>query len=148
MMVKRSIEQSNAQLSKSLAFRCRPDSILLNNPMSSSKSRKSRAVPLTILTAVALATTTACNDRRKEVRDCVDAQNHIVPDSSCQAPSGSGGGGGYHYIYGGASGGNIGDTVSGGSSAPDPGAEVVSESVARGGLGHGGDGHGGGGEGE
>ena len=117
--------------------------------MSVSKSRKSRAVPLTILTAVALATTAACNDHREEVRDCVDAQNHIVPDGQCRAPGGSipsggGGGGGYHYIYGGASGGNIGDEVSGGSSTPEPGAEVVSEGVARGGFGHGG----GGGEGE
>jgi hypothetical protein len=123
--------------------------------MSVSKTRKSKAVPHTILTAVALATTTGCDDRRQEVRDCVDAQNHIVPDGRCQSPGGSGGvgGGGYHYIYGGASGGNIGDTVSGGSDTPEPGAEVVSESVARGGLGHGGEGnggegHGGGGEGE
>jgi hypothetical protein len=116
--------------------------------MSASKSRKSKAVPLTILTAIALATTAACNNRRKEVRDCVDAQNHIVPDGRCQSPGGSGGGGAgaYHYVYGGASGGNVGDTVSGGSSTPEAGAEVVSEETARGGFGHGGEG--GAGEGE
>jgi hypothetical protein len=111
--------------------------------------RKSKAVPLTLLTAVALASTVACDERPQEVRDCVDAQNHIVPDDRCnqQTHGGGGAGGSYRYIYGGASGGRLGDTVSGGASAPDPASEVVSESVARGGFGHGGEGGGeGGGE--
>jgi hypothetical protein len=68
--------------------------------------RKSREVQLTILAAIALSMT-ACRDER---RDCVDAQNHLQPDSNCQV-----GAPGAHYLYGGSSGGNIGDTVVGGS---------------------------------
>jgi hypothetical protein len=68
--------------------------------------RKSREVPLTLLAAIALSST-ACQDER---RDCVNAQNRIVSDASCQAGST-----GAHYIYGGSSSGQIGDTVEGGS---------------------------------
>jgi hypothetical protein len=67
--------------------------------------RKSSAVPLTILAAAALAVT-GCHDHR----DCVDAQGHKLPDSTCD-----GGYYGAHYIYGGSSGGHVGDTVVGGS---------------------------------
>lgn len=71
--------------------------------------RRSKDVPLTLLAALALSVT-ACRDTRK---DCVDAQNRRLPDSSCQY---SGGGyGGAHYLYGGRSGGHVGDTVVGGS---------------------------------
>ncbi|MFT4114122.1 hypothetical protein [Silvibacterium sp.] len=126
--------------------------------------RKSSHVPLTLLATLALTgAATGCDDRPKEVRNCVDAQNHIVPDQKCQQPqnggaggsyagSGSGGGytGGYRWVYGGSSGENVGDTVFGSSPTPAPGVEVVS----RGGFGHGGGeggeggdggGHGGGG---
>jgi hypothetical protein len=68
--------------------------------------RKSGEVPLTILAAVALSLT-ACRD---QPRDCVDAQSHKIPDAGCQA-----GTSGAHYVYGGSSGGNVGDTVFGGS---------------------------------
>lgn len=68
--------------------------------------RKSREVPLTLLTAVALSLT-ACRDPNQ---DCVDAQSRKLPDSSCQA-----GTPGAHYIYGGSSGGHTGDIVIGGS---------------------------------
>jgi len=68
--------------------------------------RKSREVPLTLLAAVAL-TSIGC---REEHRDCVDAQNRIVSDSSCSA-----GYSGAHYVYGGVSGGHFGDAVVGGS---------------------------------
>jgi len=119
--------------------------------------RKSGAVPLTLLATAALATVPGCNEHHREVRNCVDAENHIVGDSRCNpspSPGGSGGGG-YHYVYGGASGGSIGDTVEAGSREPEDGAVVVSgESgdVVRGGFGsgeggeHGGEGgaHGGG----
>ena len=116
--------------------------------------RRSKDVSLTLLTALALSTT-ACDNRPVEVRNCVDTQGHIVPDFDCQEHSTGGGGGGYHYIYGGASGGRNGDTVVGGSPEPEAGAKVVSgeEGVARGGFGHAGGegggegGHGGGGEG-
>lgn len=89
--------------------------------------RKSAAVPVTLLAALA-AMTIGCRDA-SESRNCVDAQGRIVPDANCSAPA-SGRAGGYGYIYGGRSGGQIGDRVVGGSSTP-------SESgVARGGFGH------------
>jgi len=65
---------------------------------------------------------TACRD---EQRNCVDAQNRLLPETNCQA-----GASGSHYIYGGSSGGHVGDTVVGGS-------------VSRGGFGGIGGGHGG-----
>jgi hypothetical protein len=104
--------------------------------------RKSRAVPLTLLATAALAAAAGCNDHPREVRNCVDAQNHIVPDSRCDAShsSGGSGGGGFHYVYNGASGGSIGDTVEGGSREPEAGAQVVSGEtgdVVRGGFGSG-----------
>jgi len=106
--------------------------------------RRSKHVSLSLLAAFAL-TSTACDNRDWEVRDCVDAQGRIVPDSNCQPRSG--GGGGFHYVYGGASGGRTGDTVVGGSAEPSPGSRLVSEGeVARGGLGRSGSGHGGSGE--
>ncbi len=114
--------------------------------------RKSGAVPLTLLATAALATSPGCNEHSREVRNCVDAGNHIVRDSGCNpspSPGGSGGGG-YHFVYGGASGGSIGDTVEGGSSEAAAGAEVVSGesgSVVRGGFGSGESGAHGGGEG-
>jgi len=68
---------------------------------------------------------TGCRD---EQQNCVDAQNHLLPPSACQT-----GATGAHYVYGGSSGGHVGDSVVGGS-------------VSRGGFGSsGGDaGHGGG----
>ena len=105
--------------------------------------RKSREVPLTILAALALSTT-ACRDQPREARHCVDAQGRIVPDNNCESRSH---GGGYvplpyyRYVYGGASGGRVGDAVVGGRSTPASGEEGVS----RGGFGHGGgEGEGGG----
>lgn len=97
--------------------------------------RKSQAVPLTLLAALA-AFTTGCRDTQ-ETRNCVDTQGRIVPDTNCSNP-GSSGGSGFRYIYGGASGGRVGDAVVGGSTTP-------SESgVSRGGFGgHGGEGGGG-----
>ena len=111
--------------------------------------RKSGAVPLTLLATAALATAPGCNEHPREVRNCVDAENHIVTDSRCNPSPLPGGGGGYHYVYGGASGENIGDTVERGSSKPEAGAEVVSGesgSVVRGGFGSGESGAHGGGE--
>ena len=86
--------------------------------------RKSSEVPLTLLAAAAMMTL-GCHD---QPRHCVDAQNHLMPDSTCEAHSGSGG---YHYVWGGSSGGHYGDSV-------------VGSSVSRGGFGHGGGGEGGG----
>lgn len=89
--------------------------------------RKSREVPLTLLAVAALASigsTTGCHD---QPRHCVDAMNHLQPDSVCEARSGTTV---YHYVYGGASGGHYGDTV-------------VGASVSRGGFGGGEGGEGG-----
>ena len=73
--------------------------------------RRSRDVKLTVLAAVALSMT-ACRTQR---RDCIDTQGRKEPDSFCDATHG---GGIYHYVYGGASGGHLGDSVMGGSSTP------------------------------
>ena len=95
--------------------------------------RKSREVPLTLLAALAAFSLTGC---RPQHRDCVDSVGRKLTDGVCEldqrdshyVP-------GAHYIYGGSSGGHLGDTVIGGS-------------VSRGGFGSiGGSGsHGGGGE--
>jgi hypothetical protein len=71
--------------------------------------RRSKEVQLTLLATVALAMT-GCHEHR----DCVDVNNHLLQDSACQAatPTGTGA----HWIYGGASGGHVGDAVVGGSS--------------------------------
>ncbi len=91
--------------------------------------RKSSDVPLTLLAVLALAATTGCHDT-PESRNCVDAQGRIAPDGNCMAHAS---GGGYHYIYGGRSGGHLGDAVVGGSGTPGEGG------VERGGFGHGGE---------
>ena len=82
--------------------------------------RRSREVHLTLLASLAV-TLTACTPEHK---DCVDAQGRILPDSACQASRPAGG---IHYIYGGSSGGHIGDYVVGGSTS--------SHSILRGGFG-------------
>lgn len=87
--------------------------------------RRSKEVPITLLAALALVTV-GCRD--DETRNCVDAQGRIVPDTSCQSPPA---GAPYHFIYGGSSGGHIGDAVIGGSATPSGG-------IFRGGFGHGG----------
>lgn len=87
--------------------------------------RKSREVPLTLLAAAALAAI-GC---RNGPRHCVDAQHHLMPDSYCEEHHS----GGYFYVYGGSSGGHIGDSVVGASSS----------SYSFGGFGHGGGGEGG-----
>lgn len=80
--------------------------------------RRSREVRLTLLAAVAVAMT-GC----RQHRDCVDAQGHLKPDGYCQASDRSRLG--YHYIYGGSSGGNIGDSVIGGSTTPRSGFGAI-----------------------
>jgi hypothetical protein len=84
--------------------------------------RRSREVPITLLAAAALVSI-GCHD---EPRHCVDAQNHLEPDSYCSSGSHTG----FHYVYGGSSGGHYGDAI-------------VGSSVSRGGFGHGGGGEGG-----
>ena len=118
--------------------------------------RKSQTVPLTLLAAAAFSAGSGC-DHPREIRNCVDSQNHIVSDEKCDHPAAyggyyGGGAGGYRYLYGGASGGSMGDTVVGGNANADPDATIVSGehgTTVRGGFGGGegeGGGHGGGGE--
>jgi hypothetical protein len=82
--------------------------------------RRSREVPLSLLASLAVSLT-ACTP---EHRDCVDAQGRILSDSACSAGTPMGGA---HYIYGGSSGGHVGDYVLGGS--------TTSHSILRGGFG-------------
>jgi hypothetical protein len=89
--------------------------------------RKSTVVPLTILASLALIP--GCRNRFGS-RNCVDELGRIAPDSNCQASAP--GGSRYRYVYGGASGGHIGDRVIGGRATPAEGG------VTRGGFGHGG----------
>jgi len=54
---------------------------------------------------------------------------HIVPDERCDNEPFTGSvilPGSYHYLYGGASGGHMGDTVTGGLWQPKYGARIVS----------------------
>src|SRR5579859_6618945 len=94
--------------------------------MFGNRMRKSKDVPLTLLASVALLAA-GCRDI-PETRNCVDAQGRIVPEANCRPqPTGAGA---YHYVYGGSSGGHIGDAVVGGSTTPGEGG------VSRGGFGH------------
>ncbi len=97
--------------------------------------KKSSSVTLGLLTAVAMMATTGCN-RRTEVRDCIDQNRQIVDERLCQQQDeqrqrGYGGAMPYYWMYGGSSGGRVGDTVVGGSTSPTPGVGAVS----RGGFG-------------
>jgi len=68
--------------------------------------RRSREVHLVLLASAALSLT-ACHD---EPQNCVDSHNRLLPPSFCQTNSP-----GVHWVYGGSSGGHIGDVVIGGS---------------------------------
>ena len=102
---------------------------------------------------MALAFTTGCN-RTPERRNCVDETGSITSDQNCQMVEqrrNSGYTGSlpyYHYLYGGSSGGNIGDQVFNGNPMPGmssgSGSGGFFGSIARGGFGDtGSGGHGG-----
>lgn len=93
-----------------------------------SSMRKSKEVPITLLAALALSTT-GCEPPQ---HSCVDSTGHLAPESYCQNQAT-----GYSYVYGGSSGGHIGDAVIGASSSPSDAG------VSRGGFGHGDGGAGG-----
>jgi len=92
--------------------------------------KKSANISLGLLAATALVFTSGC--RNNQPRNCVDANNRLVDPKKCEdndANRRMGYGGGYypyHAIYGGSSGGHVGDSVVGGS---------TSSSAARGGFG-------------
>ncbi len=121
--------------------------------------KKTQHITLGLLAGMALAFTSGCN-RRVERRDCADEQGRIANDQNCQMVEqrrNSGYTGPlpyYHYLYGGSSGGHIGDTVvngnpmpgmsSGGSSSASSGRVGFFGGIARGGFGGtGSGGHGG-----
>lgn len=101
--------------------------------------KKSSSITLGLLAAAAMVATTGCS-RRTEVRDCVDKDHRMVEPALCEQRdeanqrTGYTGGGMYYpffWHYGGASGGNLGDVVMGGSATPTPGFSAVT----RGGFG-------------
>jgi len=79
--------------------------------------------------------------RRTEVQNCVGADNLIVGDQFCddadqQRKNNPNAHYPYRWLFGGSSGGHIGDTVLGGSADPSPGVSAVrGSSVKTGGFG-------------
>lgn len=114
--------------------------------------KRTQHITLGLLAGMALAFTSGC-DQRIERRDCVDEQSRITSDQNCEMTeqrrnSGYGGHLPYRYIYGGNSGGYLGDQVFNGNPSPGMGSGSGGffGSIARGGFG--GIGHGGGSGGE
>jgi len=110
--------------------------------------KRTQHITLGLLAGMALAFTSGCRSQR---RDCVDESGRITGDQNCQMVEqrrNSGYTGSlpyYHYLYGGSSGGHIGDTVVNGNPGPGGGWGGESSSgVGRGGFGGtGSGGHGG-----
>jgi hypothetical protein len=91
--------------------------------------QRSLAVALALLAVANLSAATGCEDHPTQIRYCVDDRMHIVPDERCDNEPFTGSvilPGSYHYLYGGASGGHLDDTVTGGSWQPEYGARIVS----------------------
>ena len=86
--------------------------------------RRTANITLTIL---AVAAAIGCSDTREaEVKRCVDQNNKMADETSCEDRRYHGAGYyGYRYIYGGNGGYRPGDTVYGGSPNPTPGMESV-----------------------
>ena len=113
--------------------------------------KRTQHITLGLLAGMALGFTSGCN--RAEHRDCADEQGRIANDQNCQLVEQqrrSGYTGSlpyYHYLYGGSSGGHIGDTVVNGNPMPgmsSSGSGGFFGSIARGGFGStGSGGHGG-----
>jgi len=91
--------------------------------------RRSHAVTLALLAVAILSGSPGCADHPVQIRNCADDNRHIAPDGRCDNEPYTGSAvlpGSYHYVYGGASGGHLGDTVVGGSLQPRFGARIVS----------------------
>ncbi len=111
--------------------------------------KKTQHITLGLLAGMALAFTSGCN--RAERRNCVDETGRIANEENCQMVEqrrNSGYTGSlpyYHYLYGGSSGGHIGDAVVNGNPMPGMssggGVGGFFGSISRGGFGgHGGSG--------
>ncbi|MDR3763480.1 MAG: hypothetical protein P4M01_05230 [Acidobacteriota bacterium] len=102
--------------------------------------KRSQSITLGLLTGMALAFTSGCRSTPQH-RDCVDANNHVINNKDCEDADdlrrrGYGGGfSGYHWLYGGSSGGHMGDSVFGGSATPSGGASGFFGGISRGGFG-------------
>ncbi len=102
--------------------------------------KRTQHITLGLLAGMALAFTTGCN-RQAERRDCVDAANRLANDQACQDADQQRRRGGYigpyyHYLYGGSSGGRIGDTVVNGNPSPGMGRSGgIFGGISRGGFG-------------
>lgn len=112
--------------------------------------KRSSHVTLGLLAAAAVAFTTGCR-HTPERRDCVDEQNRIAGEQNCvlaeqNRSHGYAGYIPYHYMYGGSTGGHIGDAVINGNPAPGMSSGSHSGGTSRGGFGSffGGGGSGGG----
>jgi hypothetical protein len=85
--------------------------------------KKTQHITLGLLAGMALAFTSGCN-RRAERRDCVDESGRITGEQNCQMVEQrrhSGYTGSmpyYHYLYGGRTGGHLGDAVVDGNPVP------------------------------
>ncbi|PSH05747.1 MAG: hypothetical protein CXZ00_00985 [Acidobacteria bacterium] len=105
--------------------------------------KKTRHITLGLLAGMALAFTSGCN-RHAERRNCVDEAGRITEDQNCKMVEErrrSGYTGGlryYHYLYGGSSGGHVGDVVVGGNPMPGMGSGSGSSSGFFGGISRGG----------
>lgn len=100
--------------------------------------KRTSHITLGLLATAALAFTSGCH-RTPEHRDCVDERNMIANEQNCQLAdqqrrNGYSGYVPYHYMYGGSSGGHVGDAVVGGNASPGMGSHA-SSGTSRGGFG-------------
>ena len=85
--------------------------------------KRTQHITLGLLAGMALAFTSGCA-RRAERRDCVDETGSITSEQNCQLVEQRQNSGYigpqpyYHYLYGGSSGGHMGDRVVGGNPVP------------------------------
>ncbi len=102
--------------------------------------KRTQHITLGLLAGMALAFTTGCN-RRAERRDCVDESGRITSEQNCQwaeerrRTGYTGAIPYYHYLYGGSSGGHVGDAVVNGNPMPGMGGGSAVGGVSRGGFG-------------
>jgi hypothetical protein len=102
--------------------------------------KKSAAVSVSLLAAMAATLMGGCGSNPRQVRRCVDEKGNVLPDSDCERGYYYGGmGRGYPgWVYGGSGGNNPGNRAMGFTRTPNPDADVVAPNgrvISRGGLG-------------
>jgi hypothetical protein len=101
---------------------------------------------LAIMLGLSAAVLSGCDQPRGDWRVCQDSQGKRAADGACNTGGGYVGGAHWLYIRGGSA-PAVGESISGGESAPSTGVNygaAPAEGVARGGFGASGEGHGGG----